>query len=461
MSLLETSIAVTRFGMGARLHEISNIGPDGRGWLLAQLEVPERAVLKNSTLKSSREIVGDYAEMIGKRRSMRRSSSADAKGKQKAMRKNLRRDFTSIFLDEIKARNTFAVETNHGFLERWVRFWSNHFSVSSNRFEMRGLVGAFEREAIRPNAFGAFSDLLGAATLHSAMLLYLENHRSVGPSTQVAKKRGLGLNENLAREVLELHTVGVDGGYSQEDVIEFAKALTGWTVKAPPIWQSDFGKVIFENSMHEPGRRTVLGKTYSESGGDQARSILKGLSCHASTARFVATKLARHFVSDEPPENAIAELEAAFLRSDGNLTELAKAVINLEQAWGREPQKFKTPEELLISTSRLVGANAVFGGLGDVRKIYTSLGQPPFGAPSPEGWPDIAKEWTGADAIKKRLEWANRTGQRSQSRLQPSMLLKEALGDIVSERTETLVSRAESNAQGLTLALMSPEFQRR
>ena len=256
------------------------------------------------------------------------------------------------------------------FLERWVRFWSNHFTVGFRKFETTGLVGAFEREAIRLNAFGSFSELLEAATLHAAMLVYLDNFRSVGPSTRIAKMRGNGLNENLAREVLELHTLGIDGGYTQEDVEAFAKALTGWTIAMPTFGRSKAGSVMFVARMHEPGRKNVLGKTYRESGAGEATSILRDLSAHPSTARHIATKLVQHFVSDRPPESAIGKVEAVFRDTNGDLTELARAVIDLDEAWEAEPQKLKTPEELLISSARGLGGFAVFGGARDLRKIY-------------------------------------------------------------------------------------------
>ena len=458
MSSTEAAIAVTRFGMGAQPGEISRIGSGARNWLEAQISAPGTALLTAPNLKSSKDIGRQFAEFAAAQRTGRRKQS----GKDRmASRRTLRRTMTAILVSEITARNTHATVTPHGFAERWVRFWSNHFSVSARKFEALGLVGAFEREAIRPNAFGTFEDMLTASTLHAGMLVYLDNHRSIGPSTRIAKRRKIGLNENLAREVLELHTLGVGGGYSQSDVEAFAKALTGWTIAIPPLRQSSLGEVVFEGRIHEPGSQTILGKTYRQGDREQALAVLRDLARHPSTARHIAAKLAQHFISDTPPRGSVATLEAAFLESGGNLAVLARATINLDEAWTAVPQKLKTPEELLISSARMLGGYAAFGGVKDLRKIYESLGQAPFSAPSPDGWPDAAEDWAGPDAIKKRLEWANRAGQRGQSRMGAETFLGDAMGTLVSSDTRLAISRAESNAQGLTLALMSPEFQRR
>lgn len=456
MSSLEAAIAVTRFGVGARIGEIEGIGSDGRGWLEQHLDSPKRAQIDDPNLKSSEDIA---AQIITQRREMRKARQTG--NKDNSGRRALRRAMVANLVSEISARNVHSIETSDGFLERWVRFWSNHFTVSSRKFETLGLVGAFEREAVRENAFGSFERLLQASSFHSAMLLYLDNHRSIGPSTRIAKRRKIGLNENLAREVLELHTLGVGGGYTQDDVEAFAKTLTGWTIAAPPLRSSGFGKVVFESRIHEPGVQTVLGNRYRQSGANQARAVLTDLARHPSTARHIATKLARHFVSDTPPLSVIERLERVFRNTDGDLTALAKAVIGLDEAWEADSKKLKTPEELLISSARALGEFPVFGGVRDLRKIYESLGQAPFAAPAPEGWPDQAEDWAGPDAIKKRLEWANRAGQRGQSRISAGAFLDGALGRLVASDTKLWVSRAESNAQGLTLALMSPEFQRR
>jgi uncharacterized protein (DUF1800 family) len=316
------------------------------------------------------------------------------------------------------------------------------------------------------------------------MLVYLDAARSIGPSTKAAERRDAGLNENLAREILELHTIGVGSGYTQADIVEFAKALTGWTVAGPQTARlaslgaqgqggrgqrarqraaaalaDKYGEAVFVETFHEPGPRTVLRKTYNVSARDQAAAVLDDLAAHPATAKHIATKLARHFVSDMPPASAVAKLEASFTKTGGDLSQLARAVVDLDEAWNETSQKFKSPEELLVSAARAAGAQATFGGAQ--RAVYTSLAQQPFGAPSPAGWPDDTTSWSGSDAIKKRLEWANAVSRRMARGETPSEFLDRALGRIASDKTRQAVARAESAEQGFTIALMSPEFQRR
>ncbi|RYD83827.1 MAG: DUF1800 domain-containing protein, partial [Sphingomonadales bacterium] len=349
-------------------------------------------------------------------------------------------------------------------------FWANHFTVAARNAQTVGLAGPFEREAIRPHVFGYFEELLATATFHPGMLVYLDAARSIGPSTPAAQRRDGGLNENLAREILELHTMGVGSGYTQTDIIEFAKALTGWTVAnqqtarlaslapankgrqkaARQAVRERIGDAVFAEPLHEPGERRVLSKTYSVAARDQAAAILKDLAASPATARHIASKLARHFVSDAPPPSAIAKLETTYLKTGGDLAALANAVVDLDAAWIAAPQKFKTPEELLVSTARAAGFQAAFGG--GQRAVYASLAQQPFGAPSPAGWPDDTASWAGPDAIKKRLEWANSVSRRMVRGETPSEFLDRALGELASAKTRQAVARAESAEQGFTLA---------
>lgn len=457
MSDLLAAIAVTRFGMGARAGEITAAKTDPRGWLSQQI-APEAAVFYPDALLSATQMAEEMTQNHHKLRPLRRSGKTE---QVQALRKSIRQAGRLQYQGSVLARINFSTATEAGFAERWARFWSNHFTVAARKPDMLGLVGAYEREAIRPNIFGRFADLLDAAIFHQGMLVYLDNHVSVGPNAR-ARGRGRnkrGLNENLAREILELHTLGVEGGYTQTDVTSLAKALTGWSIRNPRIHSDRFGEVGFEPRMHEPGPQSVLGKRYSEGGGEQAQAIVEDLALHPATARHIAIKLARHFVSDTPPETAIETLNQTFLQTGGDLRELARTVINLDAAWAPEQSKLKTPEDMLVSASRALGRNATYGR--DGRKVYESLGQPPFGAPSPDGWPDTVADWSGPDAIKKRLEWANRAAQRARAMQDTDAFLDLALGSLASDRTRLAVSRAESREQGLTLALMSPEFQRR
>lgn len=452
----KSMIATNRFGLGARPGEGAKAASDPQGWLLAQLENPAASILPGGGLKTTEQALSEYFEF----QSTRRKAQKQAKGDEDAVREAMK-DIAkprTILAQEIGARTRFAVATENSFRERLVRFWANHFTVSVTRNTVIPVAGSFEREAIRPNITGFFQDLLIAAETHPAMLLYLDNAQSVGPNSRGGRRRGRGLNENLAREILELHTVGVDGGYSQEDVTSFAKILTGWTIGSPRD-SHPTGRTFYDDRRHEPGIHTVMGKKYSAEGGEQALHVLRDLSIRPETARFVATKLARHFISDEPPAEAIEQLAKAFLDSAGNLKVVSAELVKLEAAWKEQPLKFKSPDEFHISTLRgLAGERFQTRTL---RVTYETLGQAPFTAQSPEGWPDEASAWLGPDALKKRLEWSQALAGRVSKRLDPRQFMAESLGASASERSRFMVGGADSMRQGLTLALMAPEFQRR
>ncbi len=483
MTELQAAIAATRFGMGARPGEIRAAASDPRGWLKAQI-TPAAAVMPEGDLFSARDVLEARQGAYGMNGAPGQDASGVRAEVQQMILKQVQRETRDGLLREVEARGRHAATTPNSFAERWHRFWANHFTVAARNAQVVGLVGPFEREAIRTNVFGRFSTLLAAATFHPGMLVYLDAARSIGPSTKAAERRNAGLNENLAREILELHTIGVGSGYTQADIIEFAKALTGWTVAGPQTARlaslgaqgqggrgqrarqraaaalaDKYGEAVFVETFHEPGPRTVLRKTYNVSARDQAAAVLDDLAAHPATAKHIATKLARHFVSDMPPASAVAKLEASFTKTGGDLSQLARAVVDLDEAWNETSQKFKSPEELLVSAARAAGAQATFGGAQ--RAVYTSLAQQPFGAPSPAGWPDDTTSWSGSDAIKKRLEWANAVSRRMARGETPSEFLDRALGRIASDKTRQAVARAESAEQGFTIALMSPEFQRR
>jgi uncharacterized protein (DUF1800 family) len=477
MSQRNGAIAATRFGMGAGSGEIADAASDPRGWLMTQIR-QGAALITDADLQTSRQALASFAEYRRERQKEDRrpgetgQSMAPGVGRQvdastdeaaaAEVRNQVQRLTRGGLQRDIAARTRHAATTRASFAERWARFWSNHFTVAARKLETIGLAGPYEREAIRPHVFGSFRVLLREASLHPGMLIYLDANRSVGPNAPIARRRdNLGLNENLAREILELHTLGVGSGYTQADIVEFAKALTGWTAGRGPGGggEDGIGGSRFVTALHEPGPRTVAGRRYPEGGAEQAQAILDALAADKATARHVATKLARHFVADAPPPSAIARLERIFLATDGDLSELARAVIALPEAWAPEPVKFKTPDELLISLARLAGPEVSLGR--DPRTVYQSLAQQPLGAPSPAGWSDTAETWSGSDAVMKRLEWANAAARRIPASLAPNGFLDQALGPLAGVRTREAIARAESAEQGLTLALMSPEFQRR
>ena len=355
---------------------------------------------------------------------------------------------------EIKARIDAAMGAEIGFAERLVWFWSNHFCVSAD--VVNNMAGGYEREAIRAHVLGRFGDMLLAAESHPAMLVYLDNFRSIGPMSVAGLINKTGLNENLARETLELHTLGVRTVYTQDDVYRFAKTITGWTLR-PMATDPDHGnEFLFNARLHEPGPQTILGKTYPEGGVEQGRAVLADLARHPATAAHVALKLARHFTSDEPPPALMERLSKRFLDTEGDLKELAKALIEAPETWDEQRMKLKRPSEWLISTWRAIGVAP------EPRRILDShayLGERFWRPPAPQGFPDVQSAWL--DGLAQRLDIANRIAELVSARIEPSALIETALGPLASADTRQAIARAESRQQAITLALMAPEFQRR
>ncbi len=480
------ALAVTRFGLGARPGEMTAVGTDHRGWLEAQI-TPGGAPQPTASLPGSRDQLSAFQAYQADRRERRQDrrtadpataamapspapmiqapataaeSSQPRVGEAQAAfdaaresRRDLRQDIGVEFL----ARAQHGATTDAGFAERWALFWTNNFAVSATKFQSGIFAGPFEREAIRPHVFGRFEDLVIAAEQHPAMLTYLDQVQSVGPNSRAGQRRNAGLNENLAREAMELHTLGADGGYTQADVTELARALTGW---ATPFARqaSGNGAFAFRPQVHEPGPRTLMGKTYAEGGVAQGEAILRDLANHPATARRAAKRIAAHFVSDTPPPELVAALERAWVDSGGDLAVVARALIAAPQAWSPEPAKFKTPYEFVVSTHRALGTQPQ--RVQALQPPLLEMGQPAFSPPSPEGWPDTAADWAGPDAIVKRLEWAKQVGART-GQTDPVTTAASALGPRIGDRTRQTVARAESRAEGMTLFLMSPEFQRR
>ncbi|MEM1195957.1 MAG: DUF1800 domain-containing protein [Pseudomonadota bacterium] len=371
---------------------------------------------------------------------------------------------------DVAARFKVAVASPNPFAERLVHFWSNHFSVSAGKPGTPFEVGNHEFNAIRPHVTGKFTDMLKAAVLHPAMLLYLDQFQSIGPNSQFGARRRKrnpnqperGLNENLAREVLELHTLGVDGGYSQSDVTEFARALTGWTIRGlsrlERFAKDQPGGAAFVDIAHERGSRTILGRQYADTGADQAIAILDDLAAHPSTARFVATKLARHFTKDEPEPSLIARLERDFRRTGGDLESLATTLVNAPESWTGEPAKFRQPVEWFTSILRFTGVDTL--SEKRINGLVRQLGQVPWGAPSPAGFDDVAESWAGSDALLRRVELADRIARNAPS---DAVLARAeaAFPGALSDNTRTWLSRAESGRQALGLMLVAPEMMRR
>ena len=491
---IEVAIATNRFGLGAIPGQLGSqlggqfagqtggITGDPKTWLLRQTVRPELALIAQPGLPNSAQAFRNFLDYAQIRRDARRvarspappdmTNMADMNPIETAPNDVARAaafGARSIGM-EMDARITHALKTPAPFLERWTLFWSNALTMAAKNLQTVQFPGPYEREAIRPHVLGKFSDLLKSSVLHLGMLVYLDQIRSFGPTSPAAalsarrpQGRSLGLNENLAREILELHTLGADGGYTQNDVTQFAYALTGWTVhglrNARPTGGQELGSVIFVPALHEPGTRTIMGQDFGANGANQARDILDWLARQPQTARRIAKAVATHFVSDTPPASLTDRLAQVFMRTEGDLQALAQALINSPEAWQPEAQKFKTPYEFLLSTLRASGTKEVSAAA--LRDTFQQLGQPPWRAPSPKGWPDTTDKWASPDAILKRVDWSNLAAEVISETMSPTAFAQAALGESLTPATRLAVSRAQDARQGIVLILMSPEFQRR
>jgi uncharacterized protein (DUF1800 family) len=390
----------------------------------------------------------------------------------KASRKYAGQVARSEYVALVGARANAALISPAPFVERMVHFWANHFAISIDKLPVIGMGGLLEVEAIRPHVLGKFADMLLAVETHPAMLIYLDQAQSIGPNSRIGQtvaargRRKAGLNENLAREIMELHTLGVRTGYSQADVTEFARAMTGWTVagitRGPMARFADGqpGAFMFAPALHEPGARTIMGRRYDQDGVGQARAVLADLAASPATATHIATKLARHFTGDTPPPALVSRLSDAFLRTGGDLPALYRILIDAPEIAAPGTGKFKTPWDWSISALRAVGTKQVEGQA--VAGLMNQLGQPVWKPGSPAGWDDVDASWAGPDALLRRVEAASRIATRAGgAAFDPRALAAKVLPGGGSATTLTTVGRAESPVEGLALVLVAPEFMRR
>ena len=493
--MAKASIALNRFGLGARPGDAP--GSDPADWLLAQFDSYEARTPAIAALASGSRIASELTEYLREVRVLRREKRRDAAPRpemeiEPAMRGSAmqsgaeqqdkagdpvaearrfaRQQGRDHYARAVSARALVALDAPAPFVERLVHFWANHFAVSADKLTMVGLAGSLEFEAVRPHVLGRFGDMLHAVERHPAMLVYLDQAQSVGPNSalgQATGRRGqkAGLNENLAREILELHTLGVRTGYSQADVTEFARAMTGWTIaglgrgRGLAGSEGQAGSFVFAPRLHEPGTRTILGRSWAQQGEAQATAVLDLLATHPATARHVATKLARHFAGDEPPPALVGRLETAFLRSGGDLPAVYRILVEAPECWVPQPVKFKSPWEWTISALRGLGARQLPPMA--MNGLMTQLGQPVWRPGSPAGWDDVAASWAGPDAVMRRAEAAERLAQRTRDAVDARARAAELFPGALSGGTAQSIARAESPGQGVALMLVAPEFMRR
>lgn len=484
----EAVLALHRFGMGPRPGSVAAIGTDPRGALIAELDRP-LVLAAAASLPSSAKAYRTVADANARRTARAKQAQQQAKKQQMAsaplasddqnpaqapmqgQAQNQEKDAAEmaakqaadaipdpgrpIYLQEAKLRMEAALAADIGFAERLVWFWSNHFCISA--YKIQSMSGAYEREAVRANALGHFVDLLLAVEGHPAMLFYLDNLGSMGANSIAGINRSRGLNENIAREIMELHTLGVRTGYTQNDVISFANVLTGWTLVPPGDNPEHGGEFTFNPRLHEPGGQTVLGKRYEQEDVEQGRAVLRDLAAHPATATHVATKLARHFVADEPPPALVEQMAKTFRDTEGDLKQVAITMVSSDEAWHGSPSKLKRPSEWGVGMVRATGITAV----DPVRFIggQELLGEGLWRPSAPKGYPDDEASWI--DGIGRRLDIANNFAERVATTADPQAIIEDVFASQIAPEVKQAVGRAESRQQALALLFMSADFQRR
>jgi uncharacterized protein (DUF1800 family) len=435
------AIALTRFGLGR--HGAEPVPADPHAWLRAQLDAPDPTPTAGKlTTAQGLAIFVQHRDAL---HAARRAGVADP---GKTVENTVQETFRAEAADQLGT----ALLAPAPFRERLVWFWTNHFTVAARKPETTATIGAYVREAIRPHVTGRFGDMLLAVMRHPAMLAYLDNETSMGPNSLRGRQHGRGLNENLARECLELHTVSPAAGYTQADVTSFAAVLTGWSIA---LHDPPFG-FRFRPDLHEPGEKTVLGRTWPE--GEQGGvELLAFLANHPATHRHLAQKLARHFVADDPPPDQVGRLEAVLRDTGGDLGAVSAALIELPGAW-TPFTKLRAPQDYVICSLRALGATPE--QVPNLFAMISALGQPPFHAPFPIGWPDRAADWAAPEAVMQRIDWAHAVAGRA-AMLDPVIVADNSLGPLLGADTLTEIRRAGSRQDALTLMLASPEFMRR
>jgi uncharacterized protein (DUF1800 family) len=426
--------AVRRFGFGRRGSE--PLPDDVPGWLRSQLDAPD------PLLSQTGPSIANAALVMRQYEDARKSGAPLPPG------------FADLYANDMTAALQHAVSTDLPFRERLVWFWNNHFTVSGRAGNwVFGLAGPYLRDAIRPHVTGRFADLLKAVMRHPGMLTYLDNELSDGPDSPLGLKQHRGLNENLARECLELHTLGVNGGYTQADVTAFAAILTGRSTK---LDGDDPPGFVFKADAHEPGPKHFMGREFPQ-GFAGSEAVLDFIAAHPATHRHLATQLVQHFAADTPPPACVDRVATVLGDTGGDLKQAVLAIIDMPEAW-QPLTKFRAPAEYAVAVLRAVDLPPE----PDARLFYATadLGQPFMGPLLPNGWPDTADEWVSGEALLKRADWAMTQASR------PGAPAAEAvadatLGDLCSPSTRAAIKACPTPAEALATLFASPEFMRR
>ena len=439
--------------------------------MLAQLEGPDRMLaawpmLDSATVEATETKLTQAYKIF---RDTRRTGDEAAIEARRDVIQSLRREARSRqerFAINTLARGTYAPDA---FRERLCAFWADHFTTAETRQSLLYSNQAIVTDAVRPNLTGRFGDMLQAAITHPLMLTYLDQLTSVGENSVFGqRKSSRGLNENLAREVMELHTLGVGGPYSQEDVRQLAELLTG-------LWYHPKKGYYFESRAAEPGPETVLGQAYGgrrtgpDAGFGAIARVLQDLALHPATARHLATKLATHFVSETPDADLVEAMSAAYLASQGGLMDTYRAMLEHPAAWEQTAQNVKWPSDYLISALRALSPQEeALRRLShaDIRRLFLRplvvMGQPWERPIGPDGWAEEDSTWITAQGMAARINWALRAPSRILDPLpDPRDFVQVALGDLAPPEVVFAAAAAETAADGVAVVLASPAFQRR
>ncbi|MFT4716590.1 MAG: hypothetical protein ACI861_000269 [Paracoccaceae bacterium] len=454
MTQFTSTLAAIRYGYGLSPHILP---PNSTDEMLAKLigpdEIAERLPIVGFTIRAEEEAAMGL---------LRRAKRNDEDGAQEAL-KAANKVAIVQQLHELRASLLRPAVAKDAFRERLVRFWADHFTVAAKGKGLRHVTTGYIEDAIRPHVTGSFSALLRKASTHPAMLVFLDQIQSVGPNSKIGKKLGRGLNENLAREILELHTLGVGGAYSQVDVRQFAELLTG-------LYYNYRKGFSFRPRAAEPGAETVLGHSYGGRSGelDDIYQVLDDLAHHPDTARHIARKLVVHFVSDEPDPRLVDHVTAAYIASQGDLRAVYAALLEHPIAWENPGVKAKRPFEFMASSLRALGVSS--GDLDGMairksRLYFTAplqvMGQPWLQPAGPDGWPEALADWITPQGLAARIQWALLAAGLWSGRTEPVDFANIALGEMADARLRRLVGFAESRVEGIALVLASPEFNRR
>ena len=487
---------LNRIGFGARPGDVERVREQGLAAYIDRQLHPEKVddsamqsrLAAFETLRlSSRELTSEFLApaLLARRDAARNAPPApdammsDAPPARTPEQMEAGRKARQVLVELSEQKIVRAAFSDRQLEEVMVDFWFNHFNVFAGKGATMNHITSYERDVIRPHAFGKFRDLLGATAKSPAMLFYLDNWQSSGPARtdpramsrrrffmmnpqqqqQQQQRQRRGLNENYGRELMELHTLGVDGGYTQQDVVNVARAFTGWTIDQPRLG----GGFRFDDRLHDDGEKVVLGQKIKAGGGQaDGERVLDILASHPSTATFIATKLARRFVSDTPPPALVTRAAARFRETDGDIREVLRTILTSPEFFAADAYraKVKTPFEFVVSTVRATGSDVVEAE--PLVQAVRQLGMPLYMCQPPTGYADRADAWVNTGALLNRMNFAMQlVSGRMRGVRAGSASGSHALGAEISDATASTIAKASDPRQTAALTLGSPEFQRK